>query len=355
TDDNYKDWMVLNGNKIEDVGSGDLPVYDTKIDMNGNYIFPGLIDSHIHVYSLGRMSTRLHLDKPGSIMELQNRLQKYVVENSHLEWIVAHDWDQDYMEDGRYPNKSDIDLIVSDRPVLLFRSGNHIAIMNSKALDVIGITSETINPEGGIIDKDEDEEPTGILRETAISMVTEYIRIKDDQTRKKIIMAGLDHCLSIGLTMVQTNDPNCWQIYKELEAENKLPIRVALTLFYADLDIENVPSPNTKINLLTCDRVKLFTDGSLGGQTAALRDVYSDTKKMGVTIHTQDELNTKVKRIKDLGFRLEVHAIGDLAAEYTLNSFEQAGLSLEDRPILTHGQVLSEDLISRMTKSGVIV
>lgn len=355
TDDGIQNWMLLNENIIEEIGLGKLPESDNRIDMNGNYIFPGLIDSHIHVYGLGRMSTRLYLDKPGSIFELQNRLQEYVSSNPRLNWIIGHDWDQDYMEEGRYPNKSDIDFILKDKPVVLFRGGNHNAVVNSKALELMGITSETENPEGGLIDKDGDGEPTGILRETALSLVTEHIKIKDHETRKKIIIAGLEHCLKVGLTMVQSNDPDCWQIYKELDLENKLPIRVALTLFYRDLDRENVPSPNTKINLLTCDRVKLFTDGSLGGQTAALREVYSDTKKMGVTIHTQDELNAKVKKINDAGFRLEIHAIGDLAAEYTLNSFESANLEPESRPILTHGQVLSKDLILRIKNAGVIV
>lgn len=355
TDDGIQDWMVLNNNKIEKIGTGNHPEIDNRINLSGNYIYPGLIDSHTHVYGLGRMSIRLYLDKPGSISELQNRLQDYIIENTHLDWIIGHDWDQDYMEERRYPNKSDIDLILNDKPVVLFRGGNHIAVVNSKALELMGITAETENPEGGIIDKDGNGEPTGILRETALSLVTEHIKIKDHETRKRIIIMGLEHCLKVGLTMVQTNDPDCWQIYKELEAENKLPIRVALTLFFRDLDRENVPSPNTKINLLTCDRVKLFTDGSLGGQTAALREPYSDTKKMGVTIHTQEELNAKVKKINEAGFRLEVHAIGDLAAEYTLNSFESANLTTENRPILTHGQVLSKDLIERIKSAGVIV
>lgn len=354
TDNGYQDWMMLNNNKIEEVGSGSPPKCDTIVDMGGKYIFPGLIDSHIHVYSLGRMSTRLHLNKPGSMIELQDRLDTYAKENPHLKWIIGHDWDQDYMEDGRYPNRADIDLIVNDRPVLLFRGGNHNGVVNSKALETMGITSATENPDGGIIDKDENGEPTGILRENALSLVTDYIKITDHDTRKEIVLAGLQRCLEVGLTMVQTNDVDCWQIYKELEAEGLLPIRVALTLFYRDLDSGNLPSPNTKINLLSCDRVKLFTDGSLGGQTAALKEPYSDTKKMGVTIYTQNELNAKVKRIKEAGFRLEVHAIGDLAAEYTLNSFEYAGLNSTDRPILTHAQILNEELITRMRNNGII-
>ncbi|MHA2098890.1 MAG: amidohydrolase [Candidatus Kariarchaeaceae archaeon] len=354
TDDGYQTWMLLEDNKIVDIGKGNPPECEVKTNMNGNYIFPGLIDSHIHVFSLGRELNRLGLNKPGSISEMQNILDDYVKENQQLDWIIGRNWDQDYMEDGRYPNKEDIDLIVSDKPVLLFRGCNHIGLLNTKALEILQVDSKTDNPYGGIIDKDENGEPTGILRENALSMVTEHIKIRDYEERKKLVKLGLKQCLEVGLTSVQTNDPDCWQIYKELDEAKELPLRVALTIYERELGLEKTPEPNSKIHLLSCDRVKLFADGSLGAQTAALREPYADTKEMGLPRFSQDELNKKVLKIKKSGFRIEVHAIGDLATENVLNAFEYAGIEPKERPVLTHGQILGEDLIERMKKLGVI-
>ncbi|OLS24450.1 MAG: N-substituted formamide deformylase precursor [Candidatus Heimdallarchaeota archaeon LC_2] len=354
TDSGYKEWLLFDENEIKEVGIGDHPASDEKIDLDGNFVFPGLIDSHIHVYGLGRELSRLRLNKPRSISELQNKLHEYSKKNQDLKWIIGNNWDQDYMEDNRYPSKEDLDLIVDDRPVLLFRACNHIGVVNSKALEILNIYSKTENPLGGIIEKDEHEVPTGILKETALSLVTDHIKITDYKTRKKIITLGLQKCVEVGLTMVQTNDPNCWEIYKELEKNDELPIRVALTIFENDLEREIRPTPSSRINFLSCDRVKLFADGSLGAQTAALRQPYSDTKAMGVSIHKQDDLDAKVLRIKQAGFRLEVHAIGDLAAEMVLKSFEKANISKDERPILTHCQILAQDLINKMSQLGVI-
>jgi predicted amidohydrolase YtcJ len=350
----YQKWMLVEGNKIIKIGSGNLPDHDKKTDMNGRYIFPGLIDSHIHVYSLGRELNRLALNKPGSISEMQNMLDDYVKENEDLEWIIGRNWDQDYMEDGRYPNKADIDLIISDKPVLLFRGCNHIGLLNTTALEILNVDSKTPDPSGGIIDRDENGDPTGILRENALSMVTEHIKIQDYETRKQMVKLGLKQCVEVGLTSVQTNDPDSWQIYKELDEANELPIRVALTIYERELGSDKIPKPQSKLNLLSCDRVKLFADGSLGAQTAALREPYSDTNEMGLPRFSQDELNDKVMKIKKSGFRIEVHAIGDLATENALNALEYAGFRSEDRPVLTHGQVLGADLIARMEKMGVI-
>ena len=231
TDTGYKDWLLFEENKIQQVGIGEHPASDEKIDLDGKFVFPGLIDSHIHVYGLGRELSRLRLDKPKSISELQNKLQDYSDNNRDLEWIIGNNWDQDYMEDNRYPNKDDLDLIVKDRPVLLFRGCNHIGVVNTKVLVILNSNSETENPNGGIIEKNEHHVPTGILKETALSFVTEHIKITDYETRKKLLTVGLQKCLEVGLTMVQTNDPNCWEIYQELERNDELPIRVALTIF----------------------------------------------------------------------------------------------------------------------------
>ncbi len=360
TRDGKKTWMLIKNHKIEKIG--DLTTIDEvesmnvlKLDLEGQTILPGLQDAHIHVYSLGRSKFRLQLNKPKSIAEMQNKLETYIndlVPNG--EWVVGYNWDQDYMEDKRYPTRYDLDLINKDRSIILFRSCHHIAVLNSKALEELKITDESANPGGGVIEKDDRGIPTGILKETALNQVTPHIKIKNKQTRKKLLEQGLNECLKVGLTTVQTNDAEAWELYSELTDEDRIPIRVYLTVNFNEISSKIAPEAGSSKGLLKCDRVKLFADGSLGGQTAALRSPYADTKGCGVLIFTQEEMNKRVKLSNEAGYRLEVHGIGDLAVESILAAFEFAKLTKKDRPIITHCQVLGMDLIEKMKDMGAI-
>ncbi|MFX0210273.1 MAG: amidohydrolase [Candidatus Hodarchaeota archaeon] len=356
TSQGLKSWMLIDSNEIKEIGDDPKPNINAKsINLQQRLVLPGLIDAHIHVYHTGWLEYNLQLDRPRSIAELQNKLNEYIKGYADKErWIAGFGWDQDYMEDKRYPTRYDLDRIVEDRPVALTRVCGHLCLVNSKALQILGITADTPDPEGGSIDRDENGEPTGILRETAQEVIDTYIEIKNKDTRKKIIGLGLEKCLSVGLTTVQTNDYKAWEIYSELQEEGKLPIRVYLTPMHAEIMEGKYLSPNTRKGFLYTDRVKILVDGGLGGHTGALREPYADTGTTGQLIYSQEELNNKVKFAKEKGFRLEVHGVGDLAAEQILNAYETTGLTKEDRPILTHCQLLGKDLIERMKDLGVI-
>jgi predicted amidohydrolase YtcJ len=352
-----KSWMIIQDGKILSIG-GDSEITDwtgRSIDVNGQIILPGLHDSHIHVYSLGRYQGRLRLGKCGSISEMQNKLSDYIKEKpANTDWVIGHNWDQDYMEDDRYPTKQDIDVIISDRPVVLFRACNHIGVLNSKALEILQLDESSIDPDGGKIDRDHQGQLTGILRENALNFVTPLIKIHDFQKRKELFKKGIQECLELGLTAVHTNDADAWRIYSILEAEQQLPIRVFLTIYHRELGSSDIPPLNNSDGLFKVKRVKLLADGSLGAHTAALKEAYSDTNTKGITIYNQNELNKKVRAAHELGYQLEVHAIGDLAAEQVLTSFQEAGIQKNDRPVLTHCQVLSSEILELMHKIGVI-
>ncbi len=351
-----KSWMLVENTEIKEIGDPPRPNLDTKsIDLHQKLVLPGLMDAHLHVYYTGLMERYLQLERPKSIAELLNKLTDYIDQYEEKEgWVVGFGWDQDYMEDKRYPTRYDLDQIEKERPIILYRGCWHVSVVNSKALEILGITADTPDPEGGSIDRDENGKPTGILRETALEVITPYTEIKEKETKKQILEIMLQKCLSVGLTTVQTNDYKAWELYSELEEEGKLPLRVYLVPSQEEILDNTFPSPQTRKGLLYVDRVKLFADGSLGGQTAALREPYVDTDEIGQLIYSQKDLNEKVMIAKEKGYRLEVHGIGDLAAEYILNAFDAAGLTKADRPIITHCQVLGKDLIDRMKKMGVI-
>jgi len=344
--------MILNGNRIEEVGSGECDFDGQKIDLQGKLVLPGLHDSHIHSYSYGRSKSRLNLHDTSSIEELQERLRQY---NTDSEWIIGHGWDQDEMKEGRYPTTSDLDQVVADKPVLLYRACNHIGVVNSKALALMQINRNTEDPEGGQIDRETSGKPTGILREEALSLVAPYIEHLDNEQRMRYYKTGLETCLEKGLTAIHTNDAQAWKYYAELAETEQLPIRVFLTLKYSDFEKEQyLPEFNEQRDLLTCRRVKLFADGSLGAETAALRENYRGLDHRGILIDQPEILAKKIQDIHDRGYQLEIHAIGDYAAEVVMDGYDAAGIQQEDRAIITHCQVLAKDLVSRMANSGYI-
>lgn len=346
TKEGVYNWMRFDNGIIQDLGVGEID----GIDMGGKVILPGLVDAHLHINGIGRYLDDLNIKNAGSIEEVKTKLKNYTAKRKG--WIVGRGWDQDIFEDKRLLNKTDLDDIVLEHPVMLYRACNHIAVINSKAMELAGIDNTTKDPSGGKIDRDENGEPTGIIRETALTLVSTFIKVTQKEERKELLRLGLRESLKVGLTGVQTNDATAWELYKELQEEGDVPIRVYLTPYHNEIGLDGTPKAGTMDGLLYCDRVKLFADGSLGAQTAAMREPYADTGEHGIPIYSQEELNKLVKEADDADYRLEIHAIGDLAAEMVINAFEINNIT--DRPILTHAQILGKDLVERMAHLGII-
>ncbi len=352
TPDGIKSWMRISGNKIDELGDGAPEIHsgEKSIDLDNKLVLPGLHDAHLHVYGVGLQNYQLDLKDSRSIGDIQDKLQSY--SKNLTGWIVGRAWDQDYLSEKRMPTRYDIDKVVSDRPVFLYRACHHVGVINTKAIELLNLHPDTVPPSGGEFEV-EDGDLTGIISENAIDLVKPYIK-PDRETRKNYIESGLQACVKFGLTSVQTNDGSSWQLYKELQEEGKLPIRVHLAIYHNEMDDADSPKAGETIDLLRCDRVKLFADGSLGGRTAALREPYYGTDSNGMLIYSQEELNQLVLQAKENSFRVEIHAIGDLAAHYVINSCKFAKLTKEDRPILTHAQILGKDLIDEMSYYGII-
>ncbi|KJE92046.1 metal-dependent hydrolase [Capsaspora owczarzaki ATCC 30864] len=345
------------------------------IDLGGRIVLPGLQDAHIHLMHIGHEMAKLQLRGTNSIASLQEKLRQYHATKAAsmneadraTQWLVGVGWDQDTLglPSGVYPSRHDLDAAVpANVPVVLFRACYHICVASTEALRLAGLlgSNPVTVPAGGTADRDESGEFTGILRENAVVLI--YPFVQDNIPRilqKRYLEAGLQSCLRNGLTAVQTNDACAWDLYQELQSEGKMPIRVFLTLMHDELvspptQFQSVvPAPKQQEGLLSCDRVKLFSDGSLGAETAALRAPYANSSSKGLLILTDAEMNAKVQLAHDRGFRLEIHAIGDAGAEQAIRAFELAGATGPvHRPILTHCQILGSDLIDRMSQLGVV-
>jgi len=335
-------------------------------DVHQQLVLPGLHDSHIHIEMLGESLFFVDLKNCYSIKEMQTKVKDHLLKNGEISWIIGVNWDQTKL--SRYPNRSDIDEISQEKPIFLWRACWHIGVANTKALDLAGVFSNDFDVSilGGVVEVNESG-PTGILKERAVELVTKIISNKTNEEKSRFIKCGMDMCKKFGLTSVQTNDENAYEIYKELQLANQLPLRIFLTPMFSDLNQPNpnLPSEVNQMGLgldaikyesrLIVNRVKIFSDGSLGAETAALTS--SDNSYTGILINKFPELCDMIQKCYSNGYRVEIHAIGDAAAEQVIKAIShviQNSSHIQTRPILTHCQVLREDLIEHMDRMGMV-
>lgn len=357
-------WLTFhNGNGfIIDVGKHNPPVdqfpEERRKDCDGRRILPGLHDSHLHVLKYGQTLTDLNVKDCDSIEDFQKRISDYVELNPEKKWIVGRGWEQDRM--GRFPTKEDIDQICRAVPVFLNRICGHFAVVNSLALSIAGIKVDMVDPPGGIIEKypsnhNHAGEMTGLLIENAIDLIKPFVQQTHDE-KKKAIRDAIDSLLENGVTSAHACEDDCWKEYCSLSEEGFLPMRIFFSAYFYDRNQDNFPAYGEKHGtMLSCDRVKLFVDGALGVSTAALSQPYChSTCNKGILIYSEDNLRNLIHEATALGFRLEIHVIGDYAAELALNALETVKVSPEKRPIFTHCQILRKDLLDRMKVNGIV-
>jgi len=333
------------------------------IDLNGKAVIPGLIDTHIHLAGFGKTLAEVNLRGIQSIKEMQHKLKQRVEKTEEEEWILGRGWDQDRLKEKRYPARGDLDVLSPNNPVVFTRVCGHLCVVNSTALEKAGITAETTSPPAGRIDKDSKTgEPTGILRENAMDLVRRIIpEPSEHQLMKACHLAG-QKAVEAGLTSVHwiINSEAEIRTIQKLRAQKKLPLRVYLLIPVGFLDhlIGLGLSTGFGDHTVRIGGVKIFADGSLGARTAALHASYSDDPSTkGMMMYSEGELGELIMKAHRAGLQLAVHAIGDQAVDVVLTAFEKTlkKIPREDhRHRVEHVSVLSEILISRMKKLGVI-
>lgn len=334
------------------------------VDLGGKAVVPGFIDSHLHLMNLGTGLRNLQLFDVASIDQLKRAVRERAAVVEPGEWIEGRGWDQDFFAEKRYPTRKDLDSAAGDKPVCLVRGCGHIAVVSSKALEISGVTRDTADPPGGIIDRDLYGDPTGVLRESAQWLVRRHIPQPTQASLEEAAREAIKYLLARGITSVHPNDgqagyPGTVDLYHKAH-EHGLPIRV-----YWDLPFDLMESL-AATPLRTGDgddyfrvgAVKVFADGSLGGRTAALEEPYSDDRSTsGILVVPEEELKERVYAAHALGMQVAVHAIGDRATRVSLEAVNEAQSRLprsSPRHRLVHVQILSPNLISEMRRVGVV-
>lgn len=342
---------------------------DTElIDLAGKTVVPGLADSHLHLANLGAAMETVDLSSARSQQDITRLGQEFLTKHPDLTWITGWGWNHDKFHDGAMPTRADLDLIATDIPILFSRTCGHIAVVNSRALELASVGNNAEQPQGGHIDLDANGVPTGILRESAIGLVRRLAPRPTLDDHKRMLALGADHAASLGLTCVHSDDlaghfAEMLQAYYELVQEDRLPIRVSLQArLYTPEQVDEFMRVSQSFEFpphtVEYGPVKVMTDGSLGGRTAALNAPYADDPSTcGVEVLSQETITQILSRAHELGMQMSGHAIGDRAMDMLLNAFESAlaGNPRPDaRPRIIHAQLTTPEILQRCLDLGVV-
>jgi len=301
-----------------------------KIDLAGRTVVPGMNDAHAHIWKIGHLlTTMLDLRRVAGIDELVKSVKTFSARLPPGAWLLGRGYNEAAMKEQRAPTRVDLDRAEPSRPVVLTRTCGHIYAVNSAALDKAQIVAETVAPSGGEIDRDASGTPTGILRETAMGLVSNVMPPPTADDYERMIVAGLKHQLSLGIT--SSSDcgvsPQLLDVYRAADARGALPARVnVMPLRRVDGVPQPVPLPHQQVSdMLRVDTVKFLADGGLSGATAALSVPYRHVPTRGVLRFEHSELQALCGDAHRAGWRIATHAIGDVAIDQMLDIYEGLG------------------------------
>lgn len=330
-----------------------------RIEIRGVAV-PGWVDAHVHVAGLGEFLETLNVQAQ-SKEDILEKVGRAAAATPRGEWIVGRGWDEGYFAVEEDPAAADLDPVSPDHPVILSGIGGHSAWVNSLALERAGITVDTADPEGGRIVRDADGQATGLLLETAESLVSSVIPdTTTPEALERRMLAALERYTHWGLTGVHDAGAGLAEIavYKKLAEGGELPLRV-YAMAHGDAAVERYLATGPETGLyddrLTIRSFKIYVDGALGSRGAELTEPYSDAPDSnGLRQMQEDELDAFMIAAKGKGFQVNAHVIGDLAVRRALDAIERNGWKKTDRFRLEHASMIAPQDLSRFAKLGAI-
>ncbi|MEK4653115.1 amidohydrolase [Niallia sp. FSL W8-0954] len=329
-----------------------------EIDLKGDVLLPGFVDSHMHLIGHGEKLLRLNLSACTSKEEALQMLASYARDIKEGQWIIGDGWNENMWPEQKVLTAKDIDQHVSNHPVLFNRICKHAIAVNSYALKIANITNDTPVPFGGVMEKDELGNPNGVFKDQAQELITSVLPKVTDEYVENALRAGIKDAYRLGLTGAHTEDLNYYHGYKGTYQSFKKVIEEEGNLFRAHLLVhhevfEEMIEDGGKYlggsEWVEFGSMKIFADGAFGGRTAFLsRPYHDDPSTNGVSIFTQERLNDLVAMAREKECPIAVHAIGDAAFEMVLNAIEKYPLQGFGRDRLIHATMLRKDLIERL-------
>jgi hypothetical protein len=297
-----------------------------------------------------------------SYQEVVARVREAASRTPAGSWIRGHGWDQNDWPEKAFPTHEALSAAVPDHPVWLSRIDGHAALVNARAMVILGIDAAIKDPSGGRFLRDASGRPTGVLVDNAMDVVEGKMPEPTAADRARALRLATRHCAAVGLTTVTDMGigDGDYRAYEALKQAGELPLRAALFLTDDDALLarwfERGPEIDPEARL-TVRGVKMYIDGALGSRGAALIEPYSDDPgNLGLLVSTGPHLEEVSRRALAKGFQVAIHAIGDRGGLVALDAMERAlgGPRPEARFRLEHAQVLRLQDIERMARLGVI-
>jgi predicted amidohydrolase YtcJ len=336
------------------------------IDLQEKTVFPGFIDTHVHLDDFGLTLQTIDLDDAKSVDEVKRLLSERIGRTPKGGWVLGRGWNENKLREQRFLTRWDIDEVSRDNPVYLHHYSCHATLLNSRGLEASGIDRHTKPPAGGWIEVDSSGEPTGFLRSNARFMAPvglNGVRPRPDlATLREAILMGVNEAVKYGLTAIHvpSADHDEIKVTQELAAEGRLPLRVTLLPKVELLD--HILKLGIKSGLggewLKMGAIKIFSDGSLIAKTAAMKEHFEGEPENSGILNDPKVFARQIMEANRAGMQIAVHAVGDKAIEAVLDAYE-AALSdtprVDHRHRIEHGSIVPRDLRDRAKRLGVIV
>lgn len=329
---------------------------DSMVNLNGKFVFPGLIDAHCHFIGYAMNLNVVDLSGSQSFEEVISRIQAFR-KNSSSEWIIGRGWDQNKWPEKVFPTKEKLDHLFPNTPIILTRIDGHAALVSSEVLKRAGINSKTKINGGEIVLIN--GEPSGMLIDNAMNLYLTLIPEPSDKELTEMLLNAQKNCFTVGLTSVSDAGLVLKTIYliKKLQDENKLQMRIFAMLEANEKSLDFMKTgKKIKNDFLNVSSIKLYADGALGSRGACLLEPYSDQPgHSGLLTLSADSMKSICNIAYKNNYQVCIHAIGDSANRVVLNAYSSVLKEKNDRRWrIEHCQVIDPADFSLFEKYSII-
>ncbi len=331
------------------------PAATTVVDVGGRTVLPGLIDAHGHVVGLGQSLLSLDLVGTASLDELKSRLKDYAAANAGSGWLVGRGWNQELWPGKAFPTSADLDSVVADRPVVLYRVDGHALVANSKAMDLAGVTAATPVPAGGRIEK-------GLFVDAAEDLIDSKIPEPSEADLDAALAAAQQAMLKVGLVGAHDMGTSIDDWNAMRRAGEKGALKVRITGYAAGLPAWRIINEGAPTGWEYKDRLallgtKLYADGALGSRGAFLKQPYADMPDTrGLSLISVADLTKAADEVSNGRGQLAIHAIGDAGIDQVIGVLESisAKYGRFHRGRIEHLQAADPKDIQRLKPAGIV-